>query len=149
MDERDIAEVAEDALVEQLTSELDGVIVEAAPSDPDAYDGRGRQGCCLVRYNGSRDSAPPVDGPPDRRIPSLRSIEFVILVGARSLRTAGHTGSYQLLARARRAVTGFRVVDERTQWPITFYPFADGYLREENGVWWYALRVRSTEFPAI
>ena len=54
-----IAEI-EKKIIERIEAALPASIVEASPDDPDAYDGKGLNGCILVRY-GSGDYARPTN----------------------------------------------------------------------------------------
>jgi hypothetical protein len=132
----------EDELVKRIREALPKAIVESSPSDPDAYDGKGRQGCVLVRFNlETYDQVPS-----GMRLPQQlrRPIQFTLFCGALSLRERnGHLGCYEIYEAVRDATFGFVVPGSNQQQPLRFLPIRGGLFPQPaekmNGVWWYVL----------
>lgn len=138
----------EDELVKQIITALPKAIVEAAPSDPDQYDGKGRQGCVLVRFNLETYDQVPVM----QRLPSQirRPVQFTLFCGSLSLRErGGHLGCYEIYEAVRDATFGFVVPGSDREQPLRFMPTRGGFLPQSpekmNGVWWYVLVIEGTD----
>jgi hypothetical protein len=124
---------AEAAIVKRVEAILTPFEVTIAPfpGDSDQQPKPGRKGMILIGYKRSRF-----------RVTSIQPVtcemiaEYELSIQLRDLRS--HTGAYPLLDTLRYAVTGLIPL----KGPLSkCYPVQEGFLKVEDGVWYYALVV--------
>ncbi|MCC5636320.1 Gp37 family protein [Nostoc sp. CHAB 5844] len=124
---------AEAAIVKRVEAVLAPFEVSIAPfpGDSDAQTKPGRKGQIFIGYKRSRF-----------RLTSTQPVtceiiaEYELSIQLRDLRS--HTGAYPLLDTLRYAITGLIPL----KGPLSkCYPAQEGFLKVEDGIWYYALVV--------
>ena len=125
----------EQAMLERLQAAVpdlqdDRIAAEVFPEAPDQYRLTHPVAALLVMYGGSRFSEPVATG----AVVQTRRLEFDVVVMAKSRRT--HTGAVELLAQARRALTGWRAPGCDPAFPVR-----EVLTGQDQGVWTYTLTI--------
>jgi hypothetical protein len=134
----DIATI-ENALVEQLLSQINLIEIVHFPDRPEAYRLTHRVGAALVSYRGATYG----DLIDTAVVMQPRKLEFEVRLMARdlgwsygALGTGVSPGAYSLLEAVRAALTGFRIPGCRKT-----YPLKERFVERDaqGGVWIYAI----------
>lgn len=123
------ASVVEQAIIDRLTTQIEGVEIEAFPDAPENYQLKHSAGAVLVRYTGSRfDRHEPTDVViQDQTI----TIELALLM--RSLRRHD-AGILPMLDAVRAALTGYRIPGASA-----LAPTKEEFVSYDQGVWQYVV----------
>ncbi len=125
----------ENKIIQQLQGQITDLLVEGYPDEPETFKLLHPKGALLVRYLGS-DFEDPEAGD---FISQERKMLFEVNVVARNLRQkydpSPRAGAYEYLEAVRNALTGFQPEGQRK-----LFPLHDSFVKEEEGIWIYALR---------
>ena len=127
---------AEDAIIAQLSAEIDNVHIQSFPDNPSEFQHVHPNASLLVMYNSSNYSDPISNN--QGFLTQDRTPQWVISILTRNLKLAkGQQGSYVFLESIRRALTGFTIPgfsDATIMWPT-----GDRFVTENQGLWQYQI----------
>lgn len=125
----------EDAIVARLAATVPGIAVDAFPDDPDKYRLTHQVGALLVRFAGAAHTARADVS----SAATDRALLFDVVAQVRGLGRKGQAGVYQYLEAARLSLIGYEIPAFTRLTPVD-----ERFLGQGEGVWTYALRVRTT-----
>jgi hypothetical protein len=136
----------EDLIEARILDQVPDVEVKPFTSlDPNEYKHLGPGGIVLLVYGGE-DDGDPRGGSGGSHI---RTLEWGVLVGNRSLRSAqdkAHRGLYDQLEAVRNALRGYVLRSPVAGLPMKLYPVRNGFLtRTTQGVFFYSQVIRGKD----
>lgn len=127
-----LAEI-EAAFIARVKTVINGngreIAISGFPGESEQESRPGRQGRIFIGYKRSRFQQ--TAGEP---LTLNTTAEFEVALMLRDLRT--HTGAYPVLDLVRRSLTGYWIPCDNVAGKC--YPVAEGFLKIEEGVWYYS-----------